>query len=130
MSYFASNPSGVCAARSIAVLTAVNRQLPQQIWPQGVRVAFVGAKKHIGQVYSARGVCLGGGAGEAGSGAGVREAARCFPFALVGGEGGLSTTPSPMSGSVSTSAYCSGCSGTSATQVKATFLGFLRALAR
>ena len=115
MSYFASNPSGVCAARNIAVLTAVNRQLPQQIWPQGVKVAFVGAKKHIGQVYSARGVCLGGGAGEAGSGAGVREAARCFPFALIEGEGGLSTTPSPMSGSVSTSAYCAGCSGTSAT---------------
>jgi hypothetical protein len=36
--------------RFIVDLTAAKRQAPQQIWPQGVRVALVGGEKHMGQV--------------------------------------------------------------------------------
>ncbi len=37
------------------VLTAVNRHVPQHTCPQGVSVALLGGKKHMGQVYSDRG---------------------------------------------------------------------------
>jgi hypothetical protein len=40
----------ISAVRCIVVFTAVNKQEPQQMWPQGVRVAFVGEEKQIGQV--------------------------------------------------------------------------------
>ena len=57
------------------VLTAVKRQAPQHIWPQGAMVAFVGGLKQIGQVYSASssGARGGGGTGvSVGVGVGVR----------------------------------------------------------
>ena len=39
------------------------------MWPQGVSVAFVGGKKHMGQVYSDRGSgCLSGTGGATGTG--------------------------------------------------------------
>jgi hypothetical protein len=56
------------------VLTAVKRQAPQHIWPQGAMVAFVGGLKQIGQVYSASssGARGGGGTGvSVGVGVGV-----------------------------------------------------------
>jgi hypothetical protein len=34
--------------RFIVDFTAMNRQGPQQMWPQGVRVAFMGGEKQIG----------------------------------------------------------------------------------
>ena len=44
-------PSGaiIMFARCIVVLTAAKRQRPQQIWPQGVSVAWLGGEKQIGQ---------------------------------------------------------------------------------
>lgn len=49
---------------------AVNRQGPQQMWPQGVRVALVGGEKHIGHVYAERGSgeCAGADADAEGTG--------------------------------------------------------------
>lgn len=43
-----------CCVRCVMVLTAMNKHDPQQIWPQGVSVAFVGGEKQIGHVYAER----------------------------------------------------------------------------
>ena len=51
-----------------AIFIALNRQDPQQMWPQGVSVALVGGVKQIGQVYSVSFVASGA-AGSAASGA-------------------------------------------------------------
>jgi hypothetical protein len=39
----------------MVLLTAENKQSPQQICPQGVNVAYVGGEKQMGQLYEARG---------------------------------------------------------------------------
>lgn len=51
------------APRCMVVRIAVKRHAPQQMWPQGVSVAFVGGKKQIGQVYSDRSSASGSGGG-------------------------------------------------------------------
>jgi len=49
-----SGPTPNGPALLIVLLTAENKQAPQQMCPQGVRVAFVGGEKQTGQVYDER----------------------------------------------------------------------------
>lgn len=65
----------VIAPLCSVVLTAVKRQAPQHICPQGVMVAFVGGLKQIGQVYSDN---VSGGGGGGGVGVGVGVGVRCW----------------------------------------------------
>lgn len=65
------SPVGIIAPLCIVVFTAVKRHAPQHMCPQGVSVAFVGGKKHMGQVYSDRGSGCFSGAGEGATGTGT-----------------------------------------------------------
>lgn len=65
--------------------------MPQQMWPHGVRVAFVGAEKQMGHVYAERGSESGlagrgfrASMGESGITIGESSGmtSRCFPFPL------------------------------------------------
>lgn len=74
------------------VLTAVNRHAPQHTCPQGVSVALLGGKKHIGQVYSDRGSAsepLGSTVMRTGLGEGAGLALP-FPLSLLGSRGEIS----------------------------------------
>jgi hypothetical protein len=80
----ATDASGSIAPRWVMVLTAVKRHAPQQTCPQGVRVAFVGGKKQMGQEYADNG--SGSSRGGEGRGEG-RERCSLEPDAMVNSVG-------------------------------------------